>query len=368
MSIYNKLGSEVLLQSYDNPNIHENLSTGLKNKFKQLGLAVVATILLATASGVQADSNVATRNTMLGMAAVTGMATSGSTNVAGKPVDCVVEGKSGLKIGGAMGAGAFIADKFFGKGDGKKWATVVTTVGAGVVANASEEVRMAQACEEYKARQAKNLPPGVPSYALRSSYSEYAIMYKAETENGEYYYVTEKHSPALNVLRSKDAVGGVVMASEPMVDAAVKKVTSDLVGAYQQLEGAIENYKEIVYGTDAQKAKKMVKYSVNPTDGGDALTAYKAQYLKKQQALDNIHNAMSYYAGTRAITLKILDSAVGDGYDISALRTVGHNNKTMVNFFNPPESLNALSQDLFQSNVLPNQFSTIDKYNRVVLR
>ncbi len=366
MNIYDKLSSETLLQSYADPTIQENLSSKLKDKFKVLGVAAVATILMATASGVQAE-NVATRNTMLGISAITGVVTSGSTNVAGKPADCVVEGKSGWKIGGAAAAGTIIGNQM-GKGTGNKIMTVLGGVLGGTVANASEEVRMDQACENYKAQQARNLPQGVPSYAVRTSYSEYAIMYKAETENGEYYYVTEKHSPGLQVLRSKDAIGGEIMSSEPMVEAAIKQTTGELMRSYQRLESAIEHYKEVVYGTDAQKAKKMVKYSVNPTDGTDALNRYKEQVMKKATAVENIHNAIADYTGTRSITVKILDSAVTDGYDISPIRAVGYGNKTMANFFSFPESLNGLSQDLFQSNVLPNHFSTVDKLNRVVKR
>ncbi len=352
MNFLKKMSAEVMAQMSVEPDIAENFSPALKKNFAKLGMSAVMAGLLFISNGMTSEAHADndTRNATMGVAALFGLLSSGSTPK-DIPPDCVVEGRSGLKAAAAGVAGAYAGSKM-GGGTGNKILTVAGAAAGAMVATHSDDERIRNECAKKIAQ--TNIPPNythrdyigsIPSYATVDPSPSAPILYKGQTVRGEPYYVTAQSSPGLAALRG-EMRGNVSVDTDPMVVSAFNKGAFNLEKAHLYLDIYAQKYTKAIMG-ETPEGKK-AKFAIDPSDNlpdSQVQVDYRAQITK---TLQDCQFAYVEYAKVRSLLANLADTAVVlKGYDISAYGPVAEK-------FTPPPSAAICYQ-----NKMPNKYMVI---------
>lgn len=338
--ILNKMSAEALSQMAANGDISDNFSPSLKARFLKIGSVSVLAGLLSISSGlVQADNG--TRNGAITLSGLFGLLTSGS-KPNDIPVDCNIQGTSGLKVGGAGALGAY-AGSHIGGGSGKQIATIAGGVIAAATAQGIENERMRADCARQIEQSNRN-HNGIPGYATNSSSPQSAILYEGRTISGKAFYVTAKDSPGLAGLGGQ-VIGSLDVENDPIVKSAMEKGSALLGMSHENLDIRAQEYLKVMNG--GTTVAKLSRYAVDDNDVASNSPLNKEQQMRMLLAKKNFEEAYSEYSRRRSVFANVSDNAVVDGYNISKYGQA-------LSYFIPPESATVT-----YSGKLPNRYAVV---------
>lgn len=313
-NIIKKMGAEVVSQSALNPDVAEHFSPGLKKSFMKIGLSAVMAGLLFISNGITNEAHAGenhVRNATMAVAGLFGLASSGSVPK-DIPIDCNVQGQSGMKTaaGGLIGA---YAGSNIGQGNGNTAATIAGGLIGAAVTNNAEEERMRRECAKQIAQRNPAYGMGIPTYATTNANQQSPILYQGQTGNGRAFYVTAKDSPGMAALKG-NVVGAIDVSSDPVVQNAMEKGTANLSNSYDNLDMSAQRYAQVISGQ--MTATKIARYAVDDNEIESNSRTQMDQRNMIQSALNSCKNAYAEYAKRRSLLANAADNAAMDGYDL----------------------------------------------------
>lgn len=312
MKQLDKLTSEAMAQSINEPSLFENFSNGFRNKLTKLGTAAVFGILALGVTGMTTEAHAMDSQAFgvaTGVTGLIGMANNGSLP-SNLPPECAnVQGKNGWAIAGGGTAGALLGSNI-GKGNGSKWATVVgTLLGAGI-ANGVEDQRIQRECQAIIARNQQQMQQmqqqyRTPQYNQNPATPTADILYQANTPNGNSFFVTMDNSPGMLAITG-NRQGMIDPHTTPVVYNGVKQSLDNLSTAYVNLDNISKKYLRTINGTEEEIFNPNPETNPNYTNGTQ-VSQLKADY-------DKAYNA---FAIKRGIAAHILDEASVRNYNLN---------------------------------------------------
>lgn len=314
MKQLDKLTSEALAQSINEPAIVENTSKPFQVKLAKLGAVVVFGMLTLGITGMTTQAHAMDGQAFgvaTGAMGLVGMANNGSLPKDLPPICANVQGKNGWAITGGGTAGALFGSNI-GKGSGSKWATVAGTLMGAAIANGVEDQRIKRECDaivlrfqqqqqqdqQYRQQQYRqyNQNPATPSAD---------ILYQANTANGQSFYVTMDNSPGMLALTG-NREGIIDPLSNATIYNGVKQSLENLNVAHAKLDNISKRYLKAVNGTEEEI------FNPNPETNSNYRNSTQVGQLKTEydQAYNN-------FATKRGVAAHILDEASARNYNLS---------------------------------------------------
>lgn len=307
-----KLTSEAMAQSINEPAIMENTSKGFKNTITKFGTAVVFGVLTLAVTGMTNNAYATDGQAFsiaTGVSGLVGMASNGSLPSNLPPICANVQGKNGWAVAGGGTAGALLGSNV-GKGNGTRLGTALfSLVGAGI-ANGVEDQRIQRECDaivlRYKQQQEQE-------QQYRQQYRQYNqnpatptadILYQANTANGQSFFVTTETSPGLLALTG-NREGIIDPISNRVIYNGIKESLDNLNVAYSKLDNVSKRYLKTVNGTEAEI------FNPNPQTDSNYRNSTQVGQLKTEydKAYDN-------FAAKRGVAAHILDEASARNYNL----------------------------------------------------
>lgn len=308
-----KLTSETMAQSINEPAILENTSNSFKTKVAKLGTAMVFGVLALGVTGMTNNAyatdgqafSVAT-----GVSGLVGMASNGSLPSNLPPICANIQGKNGWALAGGGTAGALLGSNI-GKGNGSRWATVAgTLLGAGI-ANGVEDQRIQRECDaivlRYKQQQEQEQQYRQQNrqYNQNNATPTPDILYQANTANGQSFFVTMETSPGMLALTG-NREGIIDPISNRAIYNGVKESLDNLNVAYSKLDNVSKRYLKLVNGTEDEI------FNPNPQANSNYRNTTQVGQLKTEY--DKAYDSFAYKRGVAA---HILDEASARNYNLS---------------------------------------------------
>lgn len=311
MKQLDKLTSETMAQSINEPSLFENFSTSFTTKLAKLGSAAVFGMLALGVTGMTTEAHAMDGQAFgvaTGISGLVGMASNGSVPNNLPPECAQVQGKNGWSLAGGGTAGALLGSNI-GKGSGSKWATGLgTLIGVGV-ANGNEEQRMQRECQAIISRlqQQQQQQPQYrqPQYNQNNNTPTADILYQAQTPNGQNLFVTVENSPGILAITG-NRQGMIEPQNSPVVYNGVKQSLDNLSASYANLDNISKRYLRTVNGTEEEI------FNPNPENNTNYRNSTQVSQLKAEY-----DKAYNNYAAKRGVAAHILDEASARNYNLS---------------------------------------------------
>lgn len=312
MKQLDKLTSETMAQSLNDPSLFDNFAKGFKNKVIKLGSAAVFGMLTLGVAGMTNEAQAMDNQAFgvaTGLSGLAGMTSNGSVPNNLPPECANIQGKNGWAITGGGTSGALLGSNI-GKGNGSKLATIAgTLLGAGI-ANNVEDRRIQRECEAIVARnqqmqQQMQQQYKTPQYNQNSSTPTSDILYQANTINGQSFFVTAENSPGLMAITG-NRQGVIDILTSPVIYNGVKQSLDNLHSAYSTLDNVSKRYLKVVNGTDEEV--------FNPNQEVSSNYKNNTQVAQLKTEYDKAYNS---FAAKRGIAAHILDEASARNYNLS---------------------------------------------------
>lgn len=311
MKQLDKLTSEAMAQSINEPSLFQNFSAGFTTKLAKLGSAAVFGVLALGVTGMTTEAHAMDSQAFgvaTGVSGLIGMASNGSVPNNLPPECAQVQGKNGWSLAGGGTAGALLGSNI-GKGSGSKWATAVgALVGTGI-ANGVEEQRIQRECQAIISRlqqqQQQQQQYRQPQYNQNNNTPTADILYQAQTPNGQNLFVTIENSPGLLAITG-NRQGVIDPHSSPVVYNGVKQSLDNLNNAYHNLNNVSKRYLSLVNGTEEEI------FNPNPETNSNYRNSTQVGQLKTEY-----DKAYNNYAAKRGVAAHILDEASARNYNLN---------------------------------------------------
>lgn len=336
MKQLDKLTSEAMAQSINEPSLFENFATGFKSKLVKLGSVAVFGMLALGVTGMASEAHAMDSQAFgvaTGVSGLVGMANNGSVPNNLPPECANVQGKNGWSIAGGGTAGALLGSNI-GKGSGSKWATVAgTLLGAGI-ANGVEDQRIQRECQAIIARnqqqqQQMQQQYRTPQYNQNPATPTADILYQGNSTNGQSFFVTVDNSPGMLALTG-NRQGMIDPHTTPVIYNGVKQSLDNLSSAYVNLDNISKKYLRTVNGTDEEV------FNPNPETNSNYRNNTQVAQLKAEY--DKAYNT---YAAKRGIAAHILDEASVRNYNLNEFSAA-------VPLFQVPQSAKVTYSSVYQ--------------------
>jgi uncharacterized protein YcfJ len=336
MKQLDKLTSEAMAQSINEPSLFENFSNSFKSNLAKLGNAAVFGMLALGITGMTTEVHAMDSQAFAVATGVTGlvaMANNGSipNNL---PPECAnIQGKNGWVITSGGTSGALLGSNI-GKGNGTKWATVAgTLLGAGI-ANGVEEQRIQRECQAIIARNQQQIQQmqqqyRTPQYNQNVATPTADILYQANTINGQNFFVTVENSPGILALTG-NRQGIINPHTSPIIYNGIKQSLENLSNAYAHLDSISKKYLNIINGTEEEI------FNPNPETNYNYRNNTQIFQLKSEY-----ERAYNTYAVKRGIAAHILDEASARNYNLNEFSEA-------ISLFQVPQSAKVTYSSVYQ--------------------
>lgn len=302
MKQLDKLTSEAMAQSINEPSLFENFAKGFKSKLIKLGSAAVFGMLALGVTGMASEAHAMDSQAFsvaTGVSGLVGMANNGSVPNNLPPECANIQGKNGWAIAGGGTAGALLGSNI-GKGTGAKWATGLGALAGAAIGNGVEDQRMQRECQAIIARnqqqqQQMQQQYRTPQYNQNPATPTADILYQANTTNGQSFFVTFDNSPGILALTG-NRQGMIDPHSVPLIYNGVKQSLENLKASNINADNISKELIRTINGTDEEI------FNPNPQ------TNYRNN-TKIEQLTVKYNNAYNDLAAKRGIAAHIADEA-----------------------------------------------------------
>lgn len=309
MKQLDKLTSEAIAQSINEPAIFENTSTAFKTKIAKIGSVVALGVLTLGITGMTTEAHAMDGKSFgvaTGVSGLVGMASNGSLPKDLPPICSNIQGKNGWSLAGGGTAGALLGSNI-GKGSGSKWGTAIgSLIGVGI-ANGVEEQRIKRECDAIVMRfqQEQQQQQQYRQHNQNSATPTPDILYQANIASGQSFFVTMETSPGMLALTG-NREGIIDPLTNRVVYNGIKESLDNLNVAYSKLDTASKQYLKAVNGTEEEV------FNPNPQTNSNYRNDTKVGQLKTEY--DKAYNNFAYKRGVAA---HILDEASARNYNLS---------------------------------------------------